>query len=66
MSQYLLYGRYKWINKKDSDNFDVNSIGEDSSDGYILDLDLELGLDLRVDIEYPDELHKLHNDCPLA
>ena len=21
---------------------------------------------LEVDLEYPDELHKLHNDCPLA
>ena len=66
MSQYLLYGRYNWINKKDSGNFAVNSIGEDSSDGYILDFDLELGLDLRVDLEYPDKLHKLHNYYPLA
>ena len=49
MSQYLPYGGFKWINKK-------NSISENSSDGYILE----------VDFEYPDELHKLHNHCSLA
>ena len=31
-------------------------IGENSSDGYILE----------VDLEYPDKLHVLHNDYPLA
>ena len=34
----------------------MNSIGENSSDGYIL----------QVDLEYPDEMHKLHNYYPLA
>ena len=34
----------------------MNSIGENSSDGYILE----------VDLEYPDDLHELHNDYPLA
>ena len=34
----------------------MNSISENSSDGYILELDLE----------YPDELHELHNDYLLA
>ena len=36
--------------------FDVNSITEKSPRGY----NLEFGL------EYHDELHKLHNDYPLA
>ena len=33
-----------------------NSISEDSSDGYVLE----------VDLKYPDELHYLYNDYPLA
>ena len=37
-------------------NFDVNSIGENSPIGYILE----------VYFKYLDELHDLHNDYPLA
>ena len=54
MSGYLPYGRFKWL--KNVDNFDVNSISEKSPIRYILE----------VDLEYPDELHILHNDYPLA
>ena len=50
--QYLHFGRYKWLSQKEIDKFDVNSISEDSSDGCIL----------VVDLEYPTELHYLHND----
>ena len=61
MSQYLPYGEFKWLNQKEIDKFylnsnECNSIEENSSNGYILEADLE----------YPDELHELHNDCPLA
>ena len=56
MSQYLPYSRFKWLSQKEIDRFDVNSIEEISSIGYIIE----------VDLEYPSELHKLHNDYPLA
>ena len=36
--------------------FDVNSVSEKSPMGYFLE----------VYLEYPDELHELHNDYPLA
>ena len=54
MSDYLPYGRFERL--KNVDNFDVNSISEKDSKGYIL----------KVDLEYPDELQKLHDDYPLA
>ena len=54
MSEYLPYEEFKWL--KNVDGFDVNSINEKSEIGYFLE----------VDLEYPDELHELHNDCPLA
>ena len=53
MSRYLPYGGFKWL--KNVDNV-VNSISKKSSIGYILE----------VDLEYPDELHILHNDYRLA
>ena len=54
MSRYLPYGGFKWL--KNVDKFDVNSVSENSSIGYIF----------KIDFEYPDELHYLHNDYPLA
>ena len=54
MKGYLPYDGFKWL--KNIDNFDVNSISKKSPIGYILE----------VDLEYPDELHMLHNDYPLA
>ena len=54
MSQYLPYCKFKWL--KNVDNFDVNSISEINSTGYILE----------IDFENPDELHYLYNHYPLA
>ena len=54
MSGYLPYGGFKWL--KNVHKFDVNSISQNSSTGHIL----------KVDLEYPDELHALHNDYLLA
>ena len=51
---YLPYGGFKRL--KNVDNFDVNSVSEKSPIGYMLN----------VDLIYPDELHVLHNDYPLA
>ena len=54
MSEYLLYERFKWL--KNVDDFDVMSISEKGPIGYFL----------KVDLEYSDKLHELHNDYPLA
>ena len=54
MSEYLPYGGFKWL--KNIDGFNMMSISKKSSTGYFLE----------VGLEYPDELHELQNDCPLA
>ena len=54
MSGYLPYGGFKWL--KNVDGFDLNSISEKSPIGYII----------KVDLEYPNELHVLHYDYPLV
>ena len=50
MSEYLPYGEFEWL--ENVDGFDVNSINEKSEIVYFIE----------VDLEYPDELHELHND----
>ena len=54
MSWYLPYCKFKWL--KNVDEFDVMSISEKPSIGYLLE----------VDFKYPDKLLELHNDYPLA
>ena len=54
MSEYLPCGRFKWL--KNIDKCDIMSISDKSPIGYVLE----------VDLEYPEELHELHNDFPLA
>ena len=56
VSQYLPYSRFKWLSEKEISDLCLNSISEISSIGYILE----------VELEYPSELHDLHNDYPLA
>jgi hypothetical protein len=53
MSEKLPYKNFKWV---DVDKFNMNQIQDDSNIGYLLE----------VDLEYPKELHDLHNDYPLA
>ena len=55
MSEYLPYGEFKWF-KKNVDELGIMSINEKSDVGYILE----------VDLKYPDKIHDLHNDYPLA
>ena len=54
MNQYLPYGGFEWL--ENIDIFDIMSINDKSPIGYFLE----------VDLEYPKELHELHNDFPLA
>ena len=54
MSQKLPTGNFKWI--KCPEYLNLNSYDENSAQGLILE----------VDLEYPKELHGLHNDYPLA
>ena len=56
MTQYLPYGGFKWLSKKEIDEFDLNLVKENSPTGYILE----------VDLEYPSELHDFHNYYRLA
>ena len=50
MSEYLSYEEFQWLEK--IDEFNINSINEKSDTGYFLEFDLE----------YPNNLYKLHND----
>ena len=54
MSNYLPYGRFKWL--KNVDKFGVNSTSEKSPIGHILETELD----------YPDEIHVLHRDYPFT
>ena len=54
MSEYFLYEDFEWV--KNVDELDIMSINEKRHIGYILEFDLK----------YPKELHKLHNEYPLA
>ncbi len=55
MSQYLPTGNFKWITQKQIDNMDLSQYKEETKRGLILEFDLE----------YPKELHDLHNEYPL-
>ena len=53
MTQYLPSGKFKFV---DTENFDVSKVEDDDKYGYIL----------KIDLEYPHELHNSHSDYPLA
>ena len=54
--QPLLVSDFKFLSEKEINRFNLDSIDENSSMGYILECDLE----------YCKELHDLHNDYPLC
>ena len=54
MSQHLPTGNFKWLNKQQIKNINWKTIPKDNKTGYLLE----------VDLEYPHELHDLHNDYP--
>ena len=56
MSQYLPTGDFRWMTEKQIDNINLAKYDENSKKGFIAE----------VDLEYPKELHDLHNDYPLA
>ena len=56
MSQKLPEKTFKWMSKQQLQNFDVTKVNDDADKGYILE----------VDLEYPAEIHSLHNDLPVA
>ena len=56
MSQYLPTGGFKWLTEKQINKINLAKYNEDSKKGLILE----------VDLEYPKELHDLHNDYPLG
>ena len=56
MSQYLPTGNFKWMTDKEISKIDLAKYKENGKKGLILE----------VDLEYPIELHDLHNDYPVA
>ena len=56
MSQHLPTGNFKWLKKQQILNINWKTVPKDNKTGYLLE----------VDLEYPNELHDLHNDYPCA
>ena len=56
MSQSLPTGNFRWLSTTEVNRFDIFRIENDYKKGYVME----------VDLEYPEELHDLHNDLPLV
>ena len=54
MNNLLPYGEFNWLRRKEINKLDLDSVSENSSIGYFLE----------VDLEYPSKLHDFHNDYP--
>ena len=56
MSQYLPTGNFKWMTDKEISKINLGKYKADGKKGLILE----------VDLEYPQELHDIHNDYPVT
>ena len=56
MSQYLPTGNFREMTDKEINKIDLGKYKTNGKKGLILE----------VDLEYPRELHDLHNDYPVA
>ena len=56
MSQALPVDEFRWLEDQEIESLNINSVSDDSEDGFILE----------VDLDYPPELHDLQNEYPLA
>ena len=56
MRQYLPISNFKWVKNIHKIEQKLMNIKNNSSTGYVLE----------VDLEYPKKLHDIHNDYPLA
>lgn len=56
MSQFLPYANFKWLTDIQISEFNLATKSDEGDVGYILE----------VDLDYPEQLHKLHNDFPFC
>ena len=56
VSQYLPTGNFKWMTDKEISKIDLGKYKADGKKGLIVE----------VDLEYPRELHDMHNDYPVC
>ena len=56
MSQYLPTSNFKWMSDKEISKINLGKYKADGKKGLILE----------VDLEYPQELHDMHNDYPVC
>ena len=54
MQRYL--PGFHWLSQHETESLNIENITDDAATGYILE----------VYLEYPNELHNLHSDFPLA
>ena len=64
MSQPLPYGNFKWVYPETT--FYINELNEIVVGDTIIPKKKGIGHIYEVDLEYPEELHDLHNDYPCA